>query len=127
LNFGLVSAIEEMCESISETGGIQLKGEISEDIKKYRFNKQNELSLYRVVQEIIGNMVKHSGATEIVLKMYEQAGQILIHIKDNGQGMDKSGIEHSQGLGWKNILARVNLLNGKLNIQSERISGTLIE
>lgn len=127
LNFGIVNALGEMCVKVNDAGETRVILEVDDEISKFEFNKQFELSLYRIVQEIIGNMLKHAEASTISITMKARANTILLSVHDDGVGFDTSLIRESKGLGWKNIIARVNLLNGKMNIQSERIRGTQIE
>lgn len=126
LNFGLFNAIEELCDKIS-AGGTLTTLKVPNHIKNYPFSKQNELSIYRIVQEVLHNMVKHAQATKIEIDVVDKVQSFSIAIRDNGQGFDPKSLKQSKGIGWKNISARVNLLNGRLRIHSERLSGTQIE
>jgi len=126
LNFGLFNAIEDLCDKITATGTITTLN-VPDQIKNYPFTKQTELSIYRIVQEVLNNMVKHAHASKIDIEVIAKEHSFSIGIKDNGQGFDPQTINQSKGMGWKNISARVNLLNGKLNVLSEKLSGTQIE
>jgi two-component system NarL family sensor kinase len=127
LNFGLFSGLEEMADKINASGSTKVLLEVPEQVRKHQFNKQSELSIYRIVQEVLSNMVKHAEATQINLDVYSTATGLIINIKDNGKGFDPEQIRESKGLGWKNIFARVNLLDGKMQVQSEKLTGTQIE
>lgn len=127
LNFGLFAALETLAEKINHSGTTKMTVNITGEIRNLKFEQQNELSIYRIVQEVVNNMIRHSGANSINLNVTQQAQKILISIKDNGRGMDTENIENSKGIGWKNIKARVNLLDGEMKIQSEKLSGTQIE
>lgn len=126
LNFGLFNAIEELCDKISASGTLTTL-QVPDHIRNYPFSKQNELSIYRIVQEVLNNMVKHAQASKIEIDVIDKVQSFSIGISDNGQGFDPRSIRQSKGMGWKNISARVNLLNGKLKIHSEKLSGTQIE
>lgn len=127
LNFGLVSALEEMCSKINDAGGTKVVLHIGEGLEQKTFNKQFELSVYRILQEILANTLKHAEAGEVQVQLSNAGGQILLRVTDDGKGFDPGIIREAKGLGWKNIQARVNLLNGRMNIQSEKIKGTAIE
>ncbi|MEE1944235.1 sensor histidine kinase [Pedobacter sp. KR3-3] len=127
LNFGLFRALENLSEKVNESGQTKMSIDIPEHIQKIQFEKQNELSIYRIVQEVVNNMIKHAGASEIGLSIQAKENQILIALKDNGHGLDVGDIDQSKGMGWKNINARVNMLDGKISVQSEKLSGTQIE
>lgn len=127
LNFGLITALEDICEKISNHGLIDAYITVDEKVKDYKFKKANELSIYRVIQEVLNNMVKHAKATQIKVNISHQQQNIIITIKDNGCGFDIEKLKESKGIGWKNILARVNLMGGKVSIKSAHITGTFIK
>ena len=127
LNFGLFSGLEDMADKINASGTTAVVLTVPEEVRKHQFNKQSELSIYRIVQEVLNNMVKHADATRINLDVYSTPTGLIINIKDNGKGFDTEQIKTSKGLGWKNISARLNLLDGKMQIQSEKLTGTQIE
>ena len=127
LNFGIVNALEEMCERVNAANSTAVKCIIDDNIKEVNFTKQFELSLYRIVQEVIGNMLKHAEAKTILINMVAEENYSKLTIKDDGKGFDTNLINNSTGLGWKNILARISLLNGKFEIQSNNATGTQID
>lgn len=127
LNFGLFTALEDMCDKINQSNNTQVSINIPDEIRAHQFEKTNELSIYRIVQEVLNNMVKHAQASQINLEVTQQEHNLTIGIKDNGNGFDTSQIKKSKGLGWKNIAARVNMLDGKMKVRSEQLTGTQIE
>ncbi|GAB2683758.1 hypothetical protein GCM10027037_00940 [Mucilaginibacter koreensis] len=127
LNFGLFNALEDLGEKVNGSGGTQVVVDIPDEVRHHQFEKSNELSIYRIVQEVLSNMVRHAQATLINLSVLPQHNQMLLVIKDNGKGFDTATIPTSTGLGWKNIAARVNLLDGSLQVRSQQLSGTQIE
>ncbi len=127
LTFGTVRALENLCRRMAENSGIAVQLSVDDAVRAHRFNQEFGLSLYRIVQEVLGNMMKHSGASAINLDMAQSDGSIILQIADNGKGFDTGTIGASKGIGWKNIYARVGLLNGVVDVRSERISGTRIQ
>ncbi|TZF86132.1 tetratricopeptide repeat protein (plasmid) [Pedobacter sp. BS3] len=127
LNFGLINAIEDLAGKINATGKTRVEVAISDEVRNYTFTEQNALSVYRIVQEVLGNISKHADATEIDLDITKAHDTFTITIKDNGKGFDTSKIKESKGLGWKNISARVHLLNGSMQVTSEKLTGTQIK
>ncbi|GAB3926015.1 tetratricopeptide repeat-containing sensor histidine kinase [Mucilaginibacter myungsuensis] len=127
LNFGLFAALEDMFDKINAGDGTKINFNIPDEVRDHSFERSNELTIYRIVQEAVGNIVKHAQATQIDIYVLRRADQLTIAIKDNGSGFDIGQIKNSTGIGWKNIAARVNLLDGNLNVQSEKLSGTQIE
>lgn len=127
LNFGIFAALETLAEKINHSHTTQMSVSITEDVRHLKFERQNELSIYRILQEVVGNIIRHSGANNIDLTVTQQGQKMLFSIKDNGKGMDPRNIANSKGIGWKNIKARVNLLDGKMKVRSEKLTGTQIE
>lgn len=127
LNFGLFSALETLANKINDSGITKMDMHITDEIRKLQFDKENELSIYRIVQEVISNMTRHAQASTIHLNIRQEGQKIILSIRDNGIGMDAESIEKSKGIGWKNIKARVNLLDGEMKVLSEKLSGTEIE
>ncbi len=126
LTFGTVRALENLCARMAQNSGIAVQFLVDDAVRAHRFNQEFGLSLYRIVQEVLGNIMKHSGASEISLSMSQVNSAIVLQIEDNGKGFDTAAIGESTGIGWKNIYARVGLLNGVVDVRSERISGTRI-
>ncbi|RYE12352.1 MAG: sensor histidine kinase, partial [Sphingobacteriales bacterium] len=127
LNFGLFTALEDMCDKINSSNTTQVAINVPDEVREHQFEKTNELSIYRIVQEVLNNMVKHSQASLINLDVTRQGNGFNLAIKDNGKGFDTAQINRSKGLGWKNIAARVNMLDGKMQVRSESLTGTQIE
>lgn len=127
LNFGLFAALEDICQKIAESGNTKVNLHVADELKQQTFSQQNELSIYRIVQEVLNNMLKHAAASHISIDITKPNANMFIAIKDNGKGFDTEKINESKGIGWKNISARVHLLDGKMNIHSERLMGTTIE
>ncbi|HTN47072.1 MAG TPA: sensor histidine kinase [Flavipsychrobacter sp.] len=124
LNFGLVSALEDIADRINSTENIHVDFKADEQLQKTALNRQTELSLYRIIQEILANIIKHAQTNKILIEMKMQPQFLQIDIQDNGIGFSSNTIDESQGLGWKNIFARIKLINGDLKIQSDRGKGS---
>lgn len=119
---GLVPAVESMAARISEARqiDIQVIGTGLED----RLENRVEISIFRSIQELLSNAVKHSGATEVVVQITQHDDMLNIIVEDNGIGFDP---ESSQwGLGYTTIQNRVDDLEGDLTIDSSRGNGTTI-
>jgi len=84
-----------------------------------------KLVLIRLVQECLNNSIKHASPTLISIELKNLRGKLLLCIKDNGEGFDVTNV--SQGLGLRNINARVEAIGGKVQIGSELGKGTRIE
>jgi len=113
---GLNSALEDMRDKLNAAKGTQILLTIQQ--KDQRLSEAIEFNLYRIVQEVLNNMLKHAQATEIKLKWENERSPMRLTLTDNGKGMDLNLIKSSEGLGWQNLYARVDLLDGQLDIQS---------
>ncbi|WP_417431319.1 tetratricopeptide repeat-containing sensor histidine kinase [Halpernia sp.] len=127
LNFGIFSALDNLTEKVNSSGKTKMEIDIGKEIRAIKFSRQNELSIYRIVQEVVNNMLKHANANLINLSIKQVNQNIIISINDDGKGFDEESITNSKGMGWKNIKARIHLLDGKIKIHSEKLSGTQIK
>lgn len=121
---GLTKAINSMLKKVS--GVIEIESEI-DNIDKV-FNEIGEISVYRIIQESLNNVIKHSGATKVSVKIKRTENNILLIIEDNGKGFDLENVNlNGSGLGLVGLKERSQLLNGELQINSEIRKGTTIE
>lgn len=119
-DFGLKTAIEDICRQFS--GNINFKCRFS-GLNK-RLDRYIEIAIYRIVQEIMMNIVKHSGATEALVALELKKAHILVLIQDNGVGFDLQR-KKRDGIGLKTIRNKVSLLNGNINIISSPGNGMI--
>lgn len=83
-----------------------------------------QLSVYRIVQELMNNIIKHSEATEAIVQLHQDDGKLTITVEDNGKGFSN---EHaSDGIGLSNIKSRLSLLKGSFAIDSTASNGTSV-
>ncbi len=120
---GLRSAIRELVRSLNVSQTIQVKLNMDDAPV---FSSNTEVIIYRVIQEIFHNIIEHACATEINFNFNYSEGVNIIEITDNGVGFDPNEIKMSDGLGWQNIFLRVELLNGKIDVKSNKNEGTSI-
>ncbi|MFI3306034.1 MAG: histidine kinase [Rikenellaceae bacterium] len=114
-DFGLNRAISRfVSQSLSHHA---VKIDYRENLGANRYGSDLELILYRVVCELIGNSLKHSGCREISLSIYDQNETIEITYSDDGVGFDSEALVDC-GLGLSNISSRINTLNGTFQISS---------
>jgi len=126
---GLAHTIREMVERVSSTAPIHFSVDVSE--LNGVFSKQAEISVYRIVQEAINNIVKHSGATEAGIEIKHDVARLAVTIRDNGKGFSTEAGTPQQsvrrGFGLIGMEERVRLLKGEFAIQSSPGQGTRIE
>jgi two-component system NarL family sensor kinase len=116
IQYGLIPALKEMTERINASGGIAIRV-VSFDLPE-RLEELQEVSLYRIVQEWINNIIKYAAATVIEVQLVSHEDEIMLTIEDNGKGFDPGILEMTAGNGWKNIRSRNNLLKGDINVDS---------
>ncbi len=121
-NFNLVEAIKQYCKKIDSSNPLLIN--FQNYGKLNALNKETETAIYRIVQETINNIIKHSKATEALVQINNHKNSMTITIEDNGIGFNK---ENSKaGLGLKNIQSRAEFLKSELEIDSNK-NGTTIQ
>lgn len=111
---GLDAALEELVENMTEPAGIN--GVYFNDAVVY--DKEKCIYIYRIVQEVLNNLVKHSKATEFQLDINRKGNKIILFMEDNGIGFDLKNID-IRGLGLRNISARAEFLKADVYIETK--------
>ncbi len=121
--FGLNKAISDFCQRFSGSGIAFSCHGLEERLADYL-----EMAIYRISQELVNNIVKHSKATRARIEVTRDEKFIYIEAQDNGRGIsaDRRGDTQQKGIGLKTIEDRVKLLRGTLEIESGTGKGTLI-
>lgn len=119
-DFGLTEALRQLAQKVEKATAIQVQFTSAEDAQRYR--PETEVALYRIVQELFGNAIKHSGATQIKLSVSRQSGWLIVSFTDNGAGFNQAEVKH--GFGLKNLQSRIQLINGQIDMQSRPKQGT---
>ncbi|MFY0599634.1 MAG: hypothetical protein JXR03_08170 [Cyclobacteriaceae bacterium] len=113
---GVGEALKEFASRINQSQKIVL--EVSLFNMESRLTQVQEISLYRISQEWINNIIKYSDATKIHLQITRDETEATLMIEDNGAGFDKSVLTNGNGNGWKNICSRVNLIKGEVDVET---------
>ncbi|RYU76727.1 sensor histidine kinase [Hymenobacter persicinus] len=119
---GLLKAVQILLARLEATGiRVQAALDPVEELGEAR-----QLALYRIVQEILGNIVKHAGATAVEVNLERHAATLLLSVRDNGRGFDLTadGPTEGSGMGLGGMKARAGLLNGQLTVESASGLGT---
>lgn len=126
MRYGLKAAIEEIARHINDSGKIRVEHKLQN--LDNRLPESVEHAVYRLVQEIVNNILKHSGASFINLDATLLEGNgMALRFENDGKTLDTSMLSETTGIGWKNIYTRVNMLNGHIAIQPRAESGTIIQ
>jgi signal transduction histidine kinase/ligand-binding sensor domain-containing protein len=122
---GLTKAIKSIVDRVSKSSEIEFT--IEEDFIDKTFSEENEIHLYRIIQEAINNIIKHSSATEADIRIVRTEENIFIIISDNGKGFSKNYALRMNSMGLSGISERVKLLGGNMEIESESGNGTILK
>ena len=122
--FGLNAAIYDLRSTLEASQQISFQTHIHHAEERLDF--AIEVNLYRIIQELVSNILKHSGAKEIILQLNRFENDLILILEDNGSGFDTSPEIPVPGIGLKNIQSRVNKLNGRLHIDSKKGLGTTV-
>lgn len=121
---GLVPAIREICQEVALRHGIDvdveaqaLQGQLAADAK---------VSIYRVIQEALQNIVKHSSADQVCIRIEEEIGRFVVVVSDNGHGFDPGSLPPGKGLGLASMRERLRLVHGTLRVESKPGAGAKI-
>ena len=123
LKSGLASAIKEFIDKIDTR---VLKVNLHSEGLNERLDGNVETVLYRVIQECVNNVIKHSGANSLDISLIKDADGIAATIEDNGKGFNAKDKEKFEGIGLKNILSRIGFLKGTVDFDSSPGKGTLV-
>jgi len=124
VEFGLIAAMENLCERITYSGQIEAK--VQSNIKELQIPQKTELTLYRIAQELCNNAIKHAEANVLIVHFNKEGEQLEICIEDNGKGIPISKVknEDKKGFGLQNIHARAEFINAKFQIEGIEGEGT---
>lgn len=125
---GLSKAVEYELSMIKKSGEFQVT--FDTEGNQYRLENQQELILFRIVQEALHNIIKHSKATKIGVSILFEPGLFTLKISDNGIGFDASQLENDNynnfGLGIRNMYSRAKIINTSFKLTSTIDEGTVI-
>jgi signal transduction histidine kinase len=123
--FGLRKTLEHIAETITSSTGIFVTTNL--DFDDNQLTEMQQIAIYRMVQEMFNNIIKHAQATGVKLEAFTKNNQFILIIRDNGVGFKKQDkFESSKSLGLNSLLERASLINGILEIDSVPGKGTTI-
>jgi hypothetical protein len=123
-NQGLLVAVKLMAEKVSSANSIQI--EVIDYGLEKPIENSLEISLFRIIQELTTNIIKHSKAKNATINISQDTDDITVLIEDDGIGMDTSKIDVQKGMGLHSIKTRVEHLEGSFTIDSTPSKGTTI-
>ncbi len=119
-DFGLLSTLQNFCDKLSHSSGLKIS--ITAQGAINRFETEHELAVFRILQELTNNIIKHANAQTIHFSLvHKNSNTLQIFIEHNGNGLSQEEFEQKlysmQGLGLKNIQNRLNILRGNIHFQ----------
>ncbi len=122
--FGLKAELENLAEMLNNSNRIQVKV-VTHGLEK-RLPVEMAIKIYRIIQELVSNVLKHAGASKITIQVNEFKDVLNVVVEDNGIGFDPEKIKDKGGMGLKNIESRVYDLHGTIIIDSGRGNGASV-
>ncbi len=124
MKLGLVNALKDLCDHITAGKLIQVSLEVH-DLND-RLSENTEIMLYRIIQELLNNIMKHAQASEVIIQFIKDGHRLSVVVEDNGQGFNTRSSDDTKHAGLETVRSRVDYLNGHLTIDSEKGVGTTV-
>jgi two-component system, NarL family, sensor kinase len=119
--FGLKIAIEELVLDFEKTKAVEIN--YINTVNFSHTKAEVQLNIFRIVQELLNNSLKHGKATKISIAFEPIDNKVQCVYSDNGVGFETTNLQKNKGLGMRNIESRIQFLNGEYNINSEKNNG----
>ncbi|MFP3595489.1 ATP-binding protein [Chryseobacterium sp. SIMBA_029] len=124
MKYGLEAAIQEFATRMSNNA-LDIHAEFINYSNS--ISEEKQLTIYRIIQELVNNAIKHAHTSEIIIQISEEENVLHLTVEDNGKGFDHKKLDVKKTAGFHNIESRVQFLRGTMNITSELNIGTSIE
>ncbi len=123
--YGLSRALQDLVNTINRTNQIEVK--LYDFKMEQRIDAKVETNVFRIIQELVNNVLKHAEATKIDIgvNFFKEENLLNVVVEDNGKGFDPDKVEKKVGIGLGNIKERMNFMNGELTVDSELGRGTI--
>jgi PAS domain S-box-containing protein len=119
---GLVAALGGLCKELGQNHDLSI--EFTHEQVPETIPHEAALCLYRIAQEALRNVVKHSGAASAMALLAGRSGSLVLEVRDDGRGFDSTGVAGQGGLGLVSMRERLRLLDGELAIDTGPDAGT---
>ena len=123
---GLALAVRDFLDKIPAVGRVKINLEVVGLDQGERLEATTENVLFRVIQELVQNILKHAQATEVTLQIIRHAQELTVVVEDNGVGFDPAALGDDAGIGLKNIGSRMAYLGGRADFDSTPGRGTTV-
>lgn len=125
VKFGLDTALKDYCNDINQSGALKVNYQ-SIGLENAAIDQTTSITIYRIVQELLNNTMKHAAATNAIVQVGKTDQVLSVTVEDDGKGFDKTILNTARGIGWDNIQNRVAFLKGRLDVDSQPGKGTSV-
>ncbi len=124
MKLGLKDTLTDFCNELGKINPMQIDFQFYGQFERVESNL--EINIYRIIQELVNNAIKHSEAKELVVQLIQEPKRLCFIVLDNGKGFELDDIQHTKGMGLASIKSRVDSFKGQLEIISKPGKGTEI-
>ncbi|MCY7290734.1 MAG: sensor histidine kinase [Ferruginibacter sp.] len=125
VKFGLDTALKDFCNEIQQSGALYISYQ-SIGLENLKITQTIEITVYRIVQELVNNIMKHAAAKNAIVQVTKTNDRLSVTVEDDGGGFDTGILNKVKGIGWSSIQNRVEFLKGKLDVDSQSEKGTSV-
>lgn len=124
VKFGLATALRDFCESINTMRALTITFQVVGEER--RLDSSQEIIVYRIIQELVNNVLKHSGSKNAIVQLMYEMDRLSVTVEDDGKGFEKDLLTFTSGMGWPNIKSRIDYLKGKFDFITQPGEGTSV-
>jgi len=121
LRKGLVVAIKEFADYIMKSNALHINIHTKEAIN---LPEQKAVNIYRIMQEVIHNTLKHANASQLTIELYKEKNKLVLKTHDDGVGFNADALGPNTGLGLRSLLSRTEIMNGTMFLDTTKGAGT---
>jgi signal transduction histidine kinase len=122
---GLVNSLKDYCNTVTQPGVLNIAFSAL-DTENMLLTEEQAFHVFRIVQELINNIIKHSGAANAIVQVSCNSNRMYVTVEDNGKGFVLEEGLKNKGMGLKNIESRIKILKGKMDYRTKTNEGTSV-
>jgi len=125
LKYGLDNSLRDYCNNMSQSAELNISFKALHT-EKMKLSEEQSFHIFRIVQELLQNIVKHAGAAHAIVQISYNAKKLYITVEDDGNGFELNSTVRKNGMGLKNIESRIKILKGRMDYQTAPSKGTSV-